>query len=220
MASYVAIELARPSRWRRRTRSADLVGSTADAQRARERSGILFDIVAVLGGSLATGLAAQAAIHLPFTPVPITGQTFAVLLVAALLGSRRGAMSMILYLAEGAAGLPVFGGGAAGPAILAGPTGGYLIGFVPAAWAVGALAERGWDRRVPTTLVAFLAGNALIYAFGLPWLALHVGWERTLALGFLPFAIGDALKLLLAAIVLPGGWRLARSRGWLAPELN
>ena len=168
----------------------------------------LYDVALILCGSLFIALSAQVAIHLPFSPIPVTGQTLAVLLAGALLGSRRGSLCLLAYLAEGVLGLPVFAGGAAGPARLAGPTGGYLVGFVAAAYVTGLLAERGWDRRVVATLLAMLLGNAAIYAFGLPWLAAFVGSERALSLGFYPFIVGDFLKLALAASLLPSGWRM------------
>ena len=183
----------------------------ADALRpaiARNRVGLVYDVALVTVGSALIALSARIAIPLPFSPVPITGQTFAVLLIGALLGSRRGALAVILYLLEGTAGLPFFAGGSGGLARLAGPTGGYLIGFVAAAFTVGLLAERGWDRRVWSTVLAMLAGNAIIYACGLPWLGRFVGEGNVLSLGLLPFIPGDLLKLALAAITLPAGWRL------------
>jgi len=172
------------------------------------RRGLLRDAALVLGGSLLVALGAQIRISLPFTPVPITGQTFGVLLVGALLGARRGALSLLAYLIEGGAGLPVFAGGAAGAHHLLGPTGGYLVGFVAAALATGWLAERRWDRRVWTAALAMAVGNMVIYGFGLLWLARFVGPERVLVAGMLPFLPGDALKLLLAALALPSAWRL------------
>jgi biotin transport system substrate-specific component len=170
----------------------------------------LYDVALVLGGSLFIALSAQIVIRLPFSPVPITGQTLAVLLVGALLGSRRGALSVVAYLAEGAMGLPVFAGGGTGIVWLLGPTGGYLLGFVPAAFITGWLAERGWDRRVETTLLLMLAGNVAIYAVGLPYLASITGFDRVLHLGFYPFIVGDIAKCLLAAALLPSAWRLLR----------
>jgi len=110
-------------------------------------------------------------------------------------------------------GLPVFTGGGAGVAHLMGPTGGYLMGFVAAAWLSGALAERGWDRRVKTALAAMFLGNAAIYVFGLPWLAYFVGGGRVLEMGLLPFIPGDFLKLGVAAMLLPQGWRLMGKGG-------
>ncbi|WP_448594414.1 biotin transporter BioY [Thermoflexus hugenholtzii] len=188
-----------------------LIPAALRRTRAQQR---LADAVLILGGSLLTALMARVEIPLPFTPVPITGQTFAVLLVGAALGSRRGALSMAVYLLEGALGLPVFAGGAAGLARLRGPTGGYLIGFIAAAFVTGWLAERGWDRRPATTALAMLAGNAVIYLFGLPWLAWFVGGllgpKGALALGLLPFVPGDLLKLLLATLAFPSAWLLVR----------
>lgn len=163
--------------------------------------------------SIINGLAAQVEIRLPGTPVPITGQTFAVLLTGALLGSRLGSLALIAYLAEGLAGLPVFAGGKGGLAPLMGPTGGYLLGFVVAAYVVGRLAERGWDRRFWTTTLARLAGNVVIYAAGVSWLARFVGPDQALSLGLLPFLPGDLLKLILAGALLPAGWRLIGKTG-------
>jgi biotin transport system substrate-specific component len=146
--------------------------------------------------------------------VPITGQTFGVLFVGALLGSRRGALALAAYLLEGAAGLPVFAGGGATLAWLAGPTAGYLWSYPLAAWLTGRLAERGWDRRPATAALALGAGNAVIYAVALPWLAFYVGLERVLAAGLLPFLPGDLVKIAVAAGALAGAWRLVgRERG-------
>jgi biotin transporter BioY len=146
-------------------------------------------------------------VYLPISPVPITGQTFAVLMLAALLGSRRGVMAIIAYLAEGALGLPVFAGGI-GPAVLIGPTGGYLVGFAAVAYVVGRLAEMGWDRRVSTTIAAMLAGEIVLYTFGVCWLAFMTNIRTALSVGLYPFIAGDILKVIFAAAVLPAGWKL------------
>ncbi len=169
------------------------------------QKGILVQATLVLAASAFTALAAQARINLPFTPVPITGQTFAVLLVGALLGSRLGAASMIAYWSQGAAGLPVFAGGMGGWAYASGPTGGYLVGFIAAAYAVGFLAERGWDRRPWTLALAMLAGQGLIYTGGLSWLAHFTSGKNVFELGLYPFIPGDSVKLLLAASLVPSG---------------
>ncbi len=153
-------------------------------------------------------LSAQLSVHLPIGPVPITGQTFAVLLVGALMGSVRGGLVVLLYLAEGLSGLPVFAGGGAGPAVLLGPTGGYLLGFVPAAVVVGFLAERGWDRRFSTTLAAMTIGTGAIFLCGRAWLAVLQLPGNLLAIGLLPFLPGAMLKIVAAALLLPLGWRL------------
>lgn len=178
------------------------------------RKGIVYDVLLILGGSLLTALSAQIAIPLPFSPVPITGQTFAVLLVGTLLGSRRGALAMLVYLGEGLLGLPVFAGGKGGPAVFMGPTAGYLWGFVAAAFLVGSLAERGWDRRIWSAAAAMFLGNGVIYLFGLPWLSRFVpgSLSQVLTLGLYPFIPGDILKLVLAALALPSGWALLQRR--------
>jgi biotin transport system substrate-specific component len=168
------------------------------------------DILLVSGGSLFVAGMAQVRIPMPFTPVPITGQTFAVLLVGAVLGSRRGAASLLLYLLMGLVGLPFFAGGASGLAYLLGPTGGYLVGFIVAAYLVGLLAARGLDRRIPSALLAFLAGELVIYLFGVAWLSVFLGLPHAIAAGFLPFIIGDAVKLAAAGLVLPAAWTLVK----------
>jgi biotin transport system substrate-specific component len=168
-----------------------------------------YDALLIVGASLVVALSAQIAIRLPFSPVPITGQTLVVLLVGALLGSRRGALSLMAYVLQGAVGLPVFANGASGLAYLLGPTGGYLVGFIAAAYVTGWLAERGWDRHMLFTALSMLAGTVAIYAFGLSWLSVYAG-RATIALGLLPFLVGDALKLVAAAILLPTGWKLLR----------
>ncbi len=177
--------------------------------------GLARDVALIIGGSILVALAAQVALRLPFSPVPITGQTFGVLVVGALLGSKRGAAAILAYLAEGVMGLPVFAGGGSGAAWLAGPTGGYLAGFVAAAFVTGWLFERGWDRRLPLAVVALVAGNAVIYLLGLPWLARWVGADSVLSAGLFPFLPGDALKLVAAAPVVFGAaaWAHVRGRG-------
>lgn len=171
----------------------------------------LRDLGLILVGSLFTAALAQVSIPLPFSPVPITGQTFAVLLVGAALGSKRGATSMLLYIAEGALGLPFFAGGASGLHVLVGATAGYLLGFVIAAFAIGWCAERGWDRRFRTSILIFIAGSLIIYLFGVAWLAFVLGsLQKAIIAGLLPFLIGDAIKLLGAAAALPAAWRLVR----------
>jgi biotin transport system substrate-specific component len=184
---------------------------SAAGSRARALS-LALDLALTLAGSALIALSARVAIPLPFSPVPVTGQTFAVLLVGAALGRRRGAAAVIAYLAEGAAGLPVFAGLNAGPAVLVGPTGGYLIGFIPGAWLCGLLAERGWDRRVGTTILSMILGNVAIFAVALPWLARYVGASHVWAMGFWPFVPGDIVKIGLAAAALPLAWK------WLGRE--
>jgi biotin transport system substrate-specific component len=167
--------------------------------------------LAVAGSWLVAGLA-QLEVRLPFTPVPITGQTLGVLLVGASLGPGLGALSMALYLLQGAAGLPFFSGGDSGVELLrlTAATGGYLWGFVVAGAVVGWLARRGWDRNVRSAISAMFVGEVVLYAIAIPWLAhaIDVSLARALELGLAPFVIGDTLKLLVAAALLPAAWRL------------
>ena len=160
-----------------------------------------------------TALAAQFRLNLPFTPVPITGQTFAVLLAGGVLGSRAGAASQALYWLGGLV-FPFYAGGESGWQIATGATGGYLAGFIVAAWIVGSLAERGQDRTIASALPAFLTGTAIIYLFGVPWLAHTVGysWQEAMADGMVPFIVGDLVKVALAGLLLPGAWHLTGRR--------
>lgn len=173
------------------------------------------DVLVVLGYAGLVGLSAQLSIRLPFTPVPITGQTFAVLLGGMAVGTRRGAAGMLLYLLLGLVGVPWFAGGDHGMSMLSAPTFGYLIGFVFAACVLGGLARRGFDRHPVTVIVALVAGNAVIYLFGATWLAwrLHVGASQAISLGVTPFLLGDCLKALLAAALLPSAWKLTGRSG-------
>jgi biotin transport system substrate-specific component len=166
----------------------------------------------VVGFSLLTALAAQVVIPLPWTPVPLTGQTFAVLLTGALLGSRLGALAMLAYLVEGAVGLPFFRGGAGGAHYLFfSPTAGYLFAFPAAAFVTGYLAERGWDRRFATAAAAMALGSLVILASGWAWLSLFYRTAaEAFAAGVLPFLVGDVVKIALAAAALPAGWALLR----------
>ena len=162
----------------------------------------------VLGGTALIALAAQVTV--PMVPVPMTLQTLAVLLVGLAFGARLGALTVLAYLAEGAMGLPVFAGGKAGAAVLAGPTGGYLFGFVAAAFVTGWLAERGWDRSVMRTALAMALGNLVLYLPGLAQLKAVTGaeWGQVWTWGAGPFLIGDAVKLAIGALLMPGAWRL------------
>ncbi|HEX3245432.1 MAG TPA: biotin transporter BioY [Chloroflexota bacterium] len=172
------------------------------------------DALLVVAGSLLVALSASIAIWLPNTPVPVTAQTLTVLLTGALLGSRLGSLALLTYLAEGLAGLPVFAGGTnawspsriPGVPTILGPTAGYLVGFVVAAWLTGWLSERNWDRRVHTALLAMLAGQAMIYVCGLSGLVRFAPAANLFELGVLPFLVGDAIKIALGAMVLPAGW--------------
>jgi biotin transport system substrate-specific component len=174
------------------------------------------DVVTVLLFANLTAIAGRIAVNLPFSPVPITGQTLMVLLAGAALGSRRGAASQVAYLLEGVIGLPVFAGGTSGIGVLLGPTGGYLIGFVACAGFVGWLVERGLCRNAVTGVLTMLAGSVLVYVFGAAWLGHFVsgGIQSVLVQGVLPFLPGDVLKSLIAAGVVPSArWTLSRWTG-------
>lgn len=169
----------------------------------------------VVAFSLLTALAAQLAIPIPGTPVPITGQTFAVLLTGALLGSRLGALAMIAYLIEGAIGLPFFAAGGSGLArLFASPTSGYLLSYPLAAFVTGFAAERGWDKRFMTASVAIALGSIVVLACGWSWMALLTGSPMgALMTSVVPFIPGDIVKIALAAVALPSGWAILRRTG-------
>jgi len=173
------------------------------------------DVALIFAGALLTAVAAQIAI--PMWPVPITGQTFAVLLVGSVLGASRGAISMIAYFSMGAAGLPVFTGAASGLSF--GPTFGYLVGFIAAAAVVGWLANSGWHKKPTGVIGSFVIANSVIYLFGLPWLGFALGnlglandLLAVMAAGLIPFLIGDAIKMVLAAAALPMAWKYLKAK--------
>ncbi|MEU6004537.1 biotin transporter BioY [Streptomyces sp. NPDC047453] len=166
------------------------------------------DVALVVGGAALTGLAAQIAVPVPHSPVPVTGQTFAALLVGTTLGAGRGFLALALYALAGAAGVPWFAGGASGAGSV---SFGYVLGMLLAATVVGALARRGGDRKVWRTAGTVVLGQAIIYAVGVPYLALATGMSASAALaaGLTPFLIGDVLKAALAMGLLPSAWKLA-----------
>jgi biotin transport system substrate-specific component len=185
------------------------VGTVTPAPRVRPFAlalaphGALWRVALVVLGTALLALAARIEIPLPFSPVPVTGQTFGVFVLAAALGARLGAVTVTAYIVEGIVGLPVFAGGASGLARLTGATGGYLVGFVVAAMLIGWAAERGWTKRIPTTVAAMLIGAATIYAFGLAWLSRFPLPVSVLDAGLYPFIAGDVYKIALAVAVLP-----------------
>jgi biotin transport system substrate-specific component len=183
------------------------VRSLTLADVALPRAGALQNVLLILTASLATAAAAQLEIRLPWTPVPITGQTFAVLLSGAVLGRRRAFLAQALYLLEGAAGLPVFSGGASGVGAFLAPSAGYLLSFPLAAALTGWLCERGWDRHATTMLVAMLASSSVIFVCGLAWLARFMPASHLLSAGLLPFLPGDVVKATLAALAFPFVWK-------------
>lgn len=166
-------------------------------------------VLAIAGSAL---MAIAAKIQVPMWPVPMTMQTFAVLVIAMSYGLRLGGATLLLYLAEGAAGLPVFASGG-GLAYFGGPTAGYLAGFLVAAILVGWLAQKGWDRDVVRTLIAMALGTVVIFVLGVAWLAIFLGdADKAIASGLTPFLLGAAVKIALAAAVLPIAWRLLSGR--------
>jgi biotin transport system substrate-specific component len=199
------------------TRVERLAGGTLlQTVSARADLSAAFRVVVVLFATVLTIAAAQVSIPLPFTPVPFTLQPMVVLLAGAALGPRLGMTSQVLYLALGLAGLPVF---AASPALpqgfarLLGPTGGYLMAYPLAAFVAGSLAERGFDRRYLTSVLAMSAGLSIVFAAGVAWLAFgtpHAGFSAAVATGLVPFLPADIVKVLLAATVLPATWRFLR----------
>ena len=167
---------------------------------------LVMDAVLVVAGAALVAVLAQVAV--PLQPVPITGQTLAVLLVGSTLGAARGAISMVLYAVLGIVGLPVFSDGTHGTGVVFGGTGGYIVGFIVSAALVGWLAERQWDRKVLKALATFAAGSLAVFAIGLPWLSitLHLNLAQTLMAGFYPFIIGGIIKAVIAAGLLPLAW--------------
>lgn len=170
------------------------------------------DLLLIVAGALFTAACAQISIRIPGSPVPLTGQTFAVVLVGAGLGARRGGLSMLLYVALGLV-TPVYAGGAQGTGVLFGASGGYLFGFVLAAWAMGAIAERGGDRRVVSAALAFAVGQLLIFGVGVPWLKVDasLSWSAAIHEGFTIFILGGIIKAALAGLLMPSAWRLLGS---------
>jgi biotin transport system substrate-specific component len=181
------------------------------ADRLVSRS-ILTDVMLVAGGAAFTGLLAQ--VFIPIQPVPITGQTLAVLLVGSTLGAWRGAASMVLYLVLGMAGVPWFSEGAHGVDVVLGASGGYIVGFIAAAALTGWIAERQWDQRVLGAIVSFTAGTVVVFAIGMTWLAVAGGFDlnETLLYGLYPFIPGGIIKALLAAGIIPLAWKLTTRR--------
>jgi biotin transport system substrate-specific component len=177
-------------------------------------------VALIVAGSLLIYLTARVSIPIPGNPVPITGQTFGVLLVGGALGFRRGFASVLLYVLLGVVGLPFFAEGKGGLSVIWGATGGYLVGFVLAGSVVGRLAELGWDRRVVGAIGAMLIGNALIYVIALPWLAFAANYDAATAIskGLTPFVFGDVLKLVLAGALFPAAWWVVGRRPGSPPE--
>jgi biotin transport system substrate-specific component len=180
------------------------------AHQLRLKENLSLDAALIIFGSVFVALSSQLAFYLPWSPVPITGQTFAVFLTGAVLGSKLGGLSLALYLMEGLVGLPVFAGGTGGVAVLLGPTAGYLAGFIPAAMLVGSLAEHGFDRNKISTLMSFFLGQGVIYFTGVMRLIAFIDIKDVFNLGVIPFLPGDIIKAFMAMLILPYMWKLIR----------
>ena len=174
------------------------------------RGGLLTAATAAVLGSLL--LAASAKVQVPFWPVPMTMQSMVVILLGMAYGSRLATATVLLYLAEGLAGLPVFAGAGAGPAYMTGPTAGYLLGFVLAAGVTGWLAERGWDRSPVKAVAALAIGHALLFVPGVAWMAVLFGGEKAVALGLTPFLAATVLKTALGAAIMQAAWKVVARR--------
>ncbi len=188
-----------------------LINSILDALLPyQQSSSVLRNVVLAITGTLAIWVSAK--IQIPFYPVPLTMQTLVILLIGMAYGWRLGGATVLLYLAEGAAGLSVFAGTpekGLGLGYMLGPTGGYLLGFFFAALALGYLSQRGWDKKIWKTALAMTLGTGIIYAFGLLWLGILLGWDKPiLALGLKPFLFAAVLKIALAALLMPWLWKL------------
>lgn len=175
---------------------------------------LVSNVLLVIAGTALMTLCARVSFHVSFSTVPITGQTFGVLLIGAVYGSRLGAATLIAYLAEGAIGMPVLAGGLGGISAIATPSGGYLFGFIIAAFIVGWFAERGWDRS-RWIVAPMLLGNAALYVPGVIWLhqqfsvvGIPISWSTAFDYGLWPFIAGDLAKLVLATLALPAAWSI------------
>ncbi len=184
-----------------------LITTYIDGLRPKRLSPSLYSVYSVVVGSIIIAACAQIALPLPFTPVPITGQSFAVILISILLGSKRGAATAVLYLTEGAVGLPFFAGASSGVGLFLGPTGGYLFGFIFAAYTAGLLAEYKWDRSVGKAAAAMFFSSLIVLLHGTLWLSFFTGMGKAFQLGFLPFLPGDVIKTSIGAILLPFCWK-------------
>ena len=160
------------------------------------------NLIIAFSGSLLLALLARLTVPIPFSPVPITGQTFGILFLGSVLGSRLGTLSVIMYIFEGLIGLPVFAGGTMGFLYLLGPTGGYLIGFIPAVYLVGYLSERGWTNSFTSSFLTMIIGTLIIFIFGIGWLAVTAGFVTALSIGLYPYIPGAVVKIILATVTV------------------
>jgi biotin transport system substrate-specific component len=177
-----------------------------------KKEAVLYTLALIISGSIFLSLCAQISIILPFSPVPVTGQTFGVMIIGVILGRIRGVAAVVLYLLEGSLGLPVFASAKFGMIHLFGPTGGYLFGFIPAVYFVGYFFERGWSRTVLKSLIILTIAHIIIFVCGITWLSLFTGYSNVLSIGFYPFLPGALVKISLATILIPYSLRLFNSK--------
>lgn len=163
---------------------------------------ITFTIAVALTGSLLLALLARLSFPVPFSPIPITGQTFGILILGALLGRQLGTITVITYIFEGTVGLPVFAGGSTGLLYILGPTGGYIIGFIPAVFLVGYLSEKGWNKGFISTITSMTLGTIIIFTFGVSWLSISTGFLNSITIGLIPYLPGAFVKITSAAIIV------------------
>jgi biotin transport system substrate-specific component len=178
-----------------------------------KKEALLYDFILIMGASIFIAFSAQIAFVVPFSPVPITGQTFAVVLIGALLGSRRGSLAIVAYLLEGISGLPVFAQAQFGIIHLFGPTGGYLFGFIPAAFLIGLMAEFGWGKTILGAIGMMTIGTIVIFVFGLSWLKIFFGNNNVFEVGLYPYLAGAVIKNTLAGVTFRLGWRVIDKAG-------
>jgi biotin transport system substrate-specific component len=171
---------------------------------------IVFETGLVISGSILIALLSQLSVILPFSPVPLTGQTFGVFLIAVLFGAKRSAATMMTYLTEGLCGLPVFSKAGFGVAHLIGPSGGYLIGFLLAVYFIGYLSDRGYSKNFYKMSLMLIAGNLLIYICGCAWLSVFLGIKKAIICGAVPFIAGDLIKIMLISGFIPASWKVIK----------
>jgi len=182
-----------------------------------KKSTMLYNVVLVIAGSMLITLSAKISIPLSFSPVPVTMQTLAILLIGTLYGSKRGSLTVLAYISQGVMGIPVFAKAGSGFAYLLGPTGGYLVGFVFAAYITGYFAEKGWGRSFWKTALAMTIGTSFIFILGVSWLSLSIGLGKAVMIGLVPFVIGAITKIVIANALIPSGWKILEKLNLFKP---
>lgn len=178
---------------------------------------MLYNIVLVVAGSILITLSAKISIPLSFSPIPVTIQTLVILLIGTIYGSKRSSLAVLVYISQGIIGIPVFAKTGSGFAYLLGPTGGYLIGFVFAAFITGYFAEKGWDRSFWKTSLAMTIGTSFIFIFGVGWLCSFHGFSKAVMVGFVPFIVEAIITIIIAITLIPSGWKILEKLNLLKP---